>query len=79
VTRRVSTGVDRPVSRARSGALLLGLAYAGFVIGLPDGLLGVAAPSMLAGVVMPTTRGGIRAGRPAVDTSSTRAGKAAVA
>ena len=37
------------MSRARSGGLLLALAYAGFVsIGLPDGLLGVAAPSMLA-------------------------------
>jgi fucose permease len=37
------------VSRARSGGLLLALAYTAFVsIGLPDGLLGVAAPSMLA-------------------------------
>lgn len=34
---------------ARSGAVLLALAYAGFVsIGLPDGLLGVATPSMRA-------------------------------
>ena len=36
------------MSHARSGALLLGLAYAGFIgIGVPDGLLGVAAPSIL--------------------------------
>src|SRR5215510_6543655 len=34
----------------RAGALQLALAYAAFVsLGLPDGLLGVAAPSMLGG------------------------------
>jgi MFS family permease len=38
------------VSRTRSDGLLPALAYAGFVsIGLPDGLLGVATPSMPAG------------------------------
>jgi len=38
------------VSGVRSDGLLLALAYAAFVsIGLPDGLLGVAAPSMLGG------------------------------
>src|SRR5262249_2228638 len=38
------------MSGARRERLLLALAYAGFVsIGLPDGLLGVAAPSMLGG------------------------------
>jgi len=38
------------VSRTRAGALQLALAYAAFLsIGVPDGLLGVAAPSMLNG------------------------------
>ncbi len=47
-TRRGSAGKGE-VRRERSAALLLVLAYAGFAsIGLPDGLLGVAAPSILA-------------------------------
>jgi hypothetical protein len=39
----------RMMRRRRSGLLLVGLAYLGFVsIGLPDGLLGVAWPSIRA-------------------------------
>jgi fucose permease len=38
------------MTRSRSGVFLLALAYAGFVsVGLPDGLLGVAWPSIRAG------------------------------
>jgi fucose permease len=47
-TSRGAAGSAGEVRRGRSAALLLVLAYAGFAsIGLPDGLLGVAAPSIL--------------------------------
>src|SRR5262245_13769670 len=45
---------DRMMRRCRPGWLLVGLAYLGFVsIGLPDGLLGVAWPSIRASFGLP--------------------------
>lgn len=48
------------MSKPRSGALLIALSYAGFIsLGMPDGLLGVAWPSMRASFGLPLNALGV--------------------